>query len=68
MIDDADSVRANQQQQQLAVEIEMQRMRICHELNKKLKDLLEGGKGAGGTASSTELVGTYAHVQRKAYV
>ena len=63
LIDTIDSIRANQQQQQqLAVEIEMQRMRICHELNKRLKDLLEGGRGLGGVTSSSDLVGTYVYV------
>ena len=64
LIDTIDSIRANQQQQQqLAVEIEMQRMRICHELNKRLKDLLEGGRGLGGVTSSTDLAGSYVHIQ-----
>lgn len=76
-----DSIRANQQQQQLAVEIEMQRMRICHELNKRLKDLLEGGRvlegtrvlggtrglGLGGVASSTDLAGMYMYVKKNMY-
>ena len=51
----------NQQQQQLAVEIEMQRMKICHELNKRLKDLLEGARGA--LSADLVVVGTYVHVQ-----
>jgi hypothetical protein len=46
----------NQQQQQLAVEIEMQRMKICHELNKRLKDILEG---RGALNTDLVVVGTY---------
>jgi hypothetical protein len=55
----------NQQQHQLAVEIEMQRMKICHELKKRLKDILEG---RGASSTDLVVVGTFVHVQLYEYV
>jgi hypothetical protein len=44
--------------QQHVVEIEMQRMVICHDLGRRLTEILEGA-GAGGVAGGTGLLGMH---------